>query len=61
MGRVIPSFSVLSALVVLTIPIYLIILSYKHFFISSKRRGTRTESGNLKCLESWVIGFSHYI
>jgi hypothetical protein len=28
-GKVIPSFSVLSAAVVLTIPIYLIILSYK--------------------------------
>ena len=30
-GRVIPSFSVLSAAVVLTIPLYLIILSYKRF------------------------------
>jgi hypothetical protein len=30
-GKVIPSFSVLSASVVLTIPIYLIILSYKRF------------------------------
>jgi hypothetical protein len=30
-GKVIPSFSVLSILVLLTIPVYLVILSYKSF------------------------------
>jgi hypothetical protein len=36
-GKVIPSFSVLSESVVLTIPIYLIILSYKLFLPSYRR------------------------
>ncbi len=46
-GKVIPSFSVRSAAVVLTIPIYLIVLSYKRYF-------RREETQSLD-LEFWAI------
>jgi hypothetical protein len=52
MGKVIPSFSVLSPLVVLlTIPVYLTTLSYKRFLYDT----THTENLRLSRLSSQLI------